>query len=110
MNIPILFFPSFQFMVPNIQKLVNQGGGVVTDIFAPCHVRPPVSAMVIPLLCGEGGEAEPGKPLERRRQLCYGAVYCMSSVPADFSDVDVRLKEAVAEVRVRLRAVAEEPH
>ena len=90
--------------MPDIQKLVNQSGLVASDIFMPRHIRPPVSAMILPLGCRSrslmclpaSGQCS-ARPLHGT--LCFGAVYCMSSVLTDFGDVKARLTAAITEVR-----------
>ncbi|KAI8466517.1 MAG: hypothetical protein J3K34DRAFT_524450 [Monoraphidium minutum] len=68
-----------QVLIPDVQKLINQLGAVNTDLFASRHVRPPTSVLLLPLRAAGAG--------------IYGALYCLSDVQTEFTDVSAHLKE-----------------
>ncbi|KIY93100.1 hypothetical protein MNEG_14863 [Monoraphidium neglectum] len=68
-----------QVLIPDVQKLINQLGAVNTDLFASRHVRPPTSVLLLPLRASGAG--------------IYGALYCLSDVQTEFSEVSGYLKE-----------------
>lgn len=67
-----------QVMIPDVQKLINQSGNVSTDLFNTRLIKPPTSVLIFPL---------------KSKQHNFGVVFCMSSVPTDFSDTSPKLRE-----------------
>ena len=87
----LLSSPLPQVTVPDLQKLVNHGGGVAVDIFSVSQKRPPASVMLLPLI-------HPGSRVNSEA-MAFGAVYCMSYVLTEFEDVKQALHDATFEVQ-----------
>ncbi|KAG1653214.1 hypothetical protein FOA52_011343, partial [Chlamydomonas sp. UWO 241] len=67
-----------QVVVPDVQKLINQSGKVSVDIFNTRLVKPPTSVLVFPL---------------KHRSTIFGALFCMSTVATDFTDLGHTVRE-----------------